>query len=51
MENMNDADLKEVVATGERLPGGMFNPDLLREGEEMALPVFNGNKVVDQAGE
>ena len=46
---MSEADLKEIVATGEQLPTGMFDPGLLTEDTDIELPVFNGEKVVDQA--
>lgn len=46
---MSESDLKEIVATGEQLPSGMFDPSLLTEETDMELPVFNGEKVVDQA--
>jgi hypothetical protein len=48
---MSESDLKEIVETGERLPREMFDPALLTEKDDMELPVFNGEKVVDQAGE
>lgn len=47
--SMSDSDLQEIVATGEQLPSGMFDPSLLTEETDMELPVFNGEKVVDQA--
>lgn len=51
MSQMKQDDLDEIVETGERLPVSMFDPDLLTEQDVMVLPVFNGEKVVDQAKE
>jgi len=51
-EKMTQDDLDAIAETGERLPVSMtFDPSLLGEKDEMVLPVFNGEKVVDQAGE
>ena len=52
MSQMTQDDLEAIAETGERLPVSMtFDPSLLGEQEDMVLPVFNGVKVVDQAGE
>lgn len=51
-QTMTQDDLDAIAETGERLPVSMtFDPSLLGEKDEMVLPVFNGEKVVDQAGE
>lgn len=48
---MSEQDLKEIVATGDRLPASMFDPALLEVDHEIVLPVFDGEKVVDQREE
>lgn len=51
-QTMTQDDLEAIAETGERLPVSMaFDPSLLGEKDEMVLPVFDGEKVVDQAGE
>ena len=51
-QTMTQDDLEAIAETGERLPVSMtFDTSLLGEKDEMVLPVFNGEKVVDQAGE
>lgn len=52
MSQMSQHDLDAIVATGERLPMEMASdPSLLAEADGMARPVFDGEKIVDQAGE
>lgn len=51
-QTMSQYDLEAIVETGERLPVSMtFDPSLLAEKDEMVLPVFDGERVVDQAEE
>ena len=50
MSQMSQEDLEAIAETGERLPVRMaFDPGLLAEKDEMELPVFDGQKVVNQA--
>jgi hypothetical protein len=46
-----EADLQEIMATGERLPVGMSDLDALTEQEEMLAGDFDGRTVSDQEEE
>lgn len=43
---MREEDIKEVVASGERLPTEMWEPGM--PDTIMQSPVFDGEKIVDQ---
>jgi hypothetical protein len=53
MNQMSQLDAAAIVATGEPLPTEMMSDPSLRSEVEgmMSRPVFDGEKIVDQAAE
>jgi hypothetical protein len=48
---MTQEDLQQIVESGERLPKGMFDPELLTDEDVILLPVFDGEKLTQQEEE